>query len=252
MSKALLAQFGQLSRFSIALLLGLSILANQPASCQESVAIAQCLKSSKYVSQAAAAQFKIEGKSLELSLYQDPRAHVRDLKINSILLTKELNDAFPDAFETFVFSYFPVAAQGSYTQVVVAKRDLLLFASRRLSNSEILARVTLEPFLVNSLKSRYQALSYGEILNYSDNQNSKEIKQRILSLKASGYDVAGAERQFLKMEDLARNKDEAACEEARGALAKCLDQSVLQKSVLQNNDAPGKIRLANKRTLWPR
>jgi hypothetical protein len=63
---------------------------------------------------------------------------------------------------------------------------------------------------------------------------------------------AGAERQFLKMEDLARNKDEAACEEAKVALAKCLDESVLQKSVLQNYDAPGKIRLANERTLWPR
>ncbi|MFA7336415.1 MAG: hypothetical protein WC028_06490 [Candidatus Obscuribacterales bacterium] len=246
MQKAFLAQLGRFSRssrFCISLLLCLGSLAGftaLPAHCQETAAISQCLKSSKYVSQAATAQFKIDGGCLELSLYQDPRAHIKDLKINSILLSKELNDAFPDAFETYVFAYFPVVSQNCYTQVVVAKRDLLLFASGKLTKSEILSRVTLEPFLANSLKNRYQGLSYGEILNYSDNENSKEIKQRILSLKSSGYDVAAAERQFLKMEDLARNKDEAAFEEAKVSLAKCL------------SDAPGKIRLANEGTLWPR
>lgn len=252
MSKAFLAQLGRIGQFSIVSLLCLGSLAAAPASCQEAAEISQCLKHSKYVSQAATAQFKSEAGSLQLSLYQDPRAHVKDLKINSILLSKELTDAFPQAFDRYVFFYFPVVAQSCYTQVVVAKSDLLLFANRKLSNSEILSRVTLEPYLTNSLKDRYQALSYAEILNYSDNENSKEIKQRILSLKASGYDVRGAERQFLKMEDLARNKDEVACEEAKVALAKCLDESVLQKSVLQNYDAPGKIRLANERTLWPR
>jgi hypothetical protein len=243
MFKALLALPGRYSRFSISLLLALGsfvVFVDCPASCQEAAAISQCLKSSKYVSQAATAQFKIDGGCLELSLYQDPRAHIKDLKINSILLSKELNDAFPDAFDSYVFSYFPVVSQNCYTQVVVAKRDLLLFASGKLTKSEILSRVTLEPFLANSLKNRYQGLSYGEILNYSDNENSKEIKQRILSLKSSGYDVAAAERQFLKMEDLARNKDEAAFEEAKVSLAKCL------------SDAPGKIRLANEGTLWPR
>lgn len=210
------------------------------------------MHASKYVSQAAAAQVKIEGSSLRVSLYQDPRAQIKDLKINSILLGKELSDAFPSAFDSYVFSYFPMVSQNLYTEVIVAKRDLHLFAARKLTNNEILARVTLEPFLVNSLKSRYQALSYDEILNYSDNQNSKEIKQRILSLKLSGYDVQAAERQFLKMEDLARNKDEVACAEASIALARCLDESVLQKTALQNYDAPGKIRLANERTLWPR
>jgi hypothetical protein len=243
MSKAPLARLGRLGQLSIAFLLclgSLAIFTALPAPCQEAAAISQCLKSSKFVSQAATAQFKIEGGCLELSLYQDPRAHVKDLKINSILLSKELNDAFPAAFDSYIFAYFPVVSQNCYTQVVVEKRDLLLFASGKLTNSEILSRVTLEPFLANSLKSRYQGLSYGEILNYSDNENSKEIKQRILSLKASGYDVAAAERQFLKMEDLARNKDEVAYEEARVSLAKCL------------SDAPGKIRLANEGTLWPR
>lgn len=243
MSKAFLAQLGQIGRFCIVSLLclgSLAAFAAAPASCQESAEISQCLKRSKYVSQAATAKFKIDGGCLELSLYQDPRAHIKDLKINSILLSKELTDAFPDAFETYVFAYFPVVSQNCYTQVIVAKRDLLLFASGKLNNSEVLSRVTLEPFLANSLKSRYQGLSYNEILNYSDNENSKEIKQRILSLKASGYDVSGAERQFLKMEDLARNKDEAAFEEAKVSLAKCL------------SDAPGKIRLANEGTLWPR
>jgi hypothetical protein len=246
MQKAFLAQLGRFirsGRLSTLLLLclgSLSVFTALPAYCQESTAISQCLKQSKFVSQAATAQFKISDSRLELSLYQDPRAHIKDLKINSILLSKELNDASPDAFDSYVFSYFPVVSQNCYTQVVVAKRDLLLFASGKLTNSEILARVTLEPFLTNSLKSRYQGLSYNEILNYSDNENSKEIKQRILSLKASGYDVAAAERQFLKMEDLARNKDDAAFEEARVSLAKCL------------SDAPGKIRLANEGTLWPR
>ncbi len=255
MSKALLAQLCGISRFSLLMLLclgSLAVFVNCPASCQETAAISHCLKSSKFVSQAATARFKIDGGCLELSLYQDQRAHIKDLKINSILLSKELNDASPDAFDTFVFSYFPVVSQNCYTQVSVAKRDLLLFASGKLTKSEILARVTLEPFLATSLKSRYQGLSYAEILNYSANENSKEIKQRILSLKASGYDVSAAERQFLKMEDLARNKDQTACEEARVTLAQCLERSVLQKSVLQNNDAPGKIRLANERTLWPR
>lgn len=246
MSKALLALLGRFirsSRFCTLLLLclgSLSVFTALSAYCQEAAEVSHCLKRSKYVSQAATARFKIEGDCLELGLYHDPRARVKDLKINSILLSKELTDAFPDAFETYVFAYFPVVSQNCYTQVVVAKRDLLLFASGKLNNSEVLSRVTLEPFLANSLKSRYQGLSYNEILNYSDNENSKEIKQRILSLKASGYDVSGAERQFLKMEDLARNKDEVAYEEARVSLAKCL------------SDAPGKIRLANEGTLWPR
>jgi hypothetical protein len=47
------------------------------------------------------------------------------------------------AFDSYVFSYFPVVSQSCYTQVVVAKSDLLLFASGKLTNSEILARVTL-------------------------------------------------------------------------------------------------------------
>lgn len=242
MPKALAAQ---LCRLSIAVSLCLGSLSSQSAFCQELPDIAQCLKRSQYVPQAAAAQVRIIGGRLRLSLYQDPRAQIKDLKINSILLSKELSDAFPDAFDSYIFSYFPVAAQNCYTEVVVAKRDLALFASRKLTKDEILARVTLEPFLANSLKSRYQALSYYEILNYSDNQNSKDFKQRILTLKANGYDVSAAERQFLKMEDLARNKDEGAYEEAKVALANCLDQSVL-------NDAPGKIRLANEGTLWPR
>jgi hypothetical protein len=44
-------------------------------------------------------------------------------------------------------AYFPVVSQNCYTQVVVAKRDLLLFASGKLTNSEILSRVTLRAIL---------------------------------------------------------------------------------------------------------
>jgi len=229
--------------------------------CQEisEAAIVDCLNANTYVTLLGKAHAKIDGRQLSVALYQDPRATITDLKINSVLLAKGLFDRYADTFDSFVFSYFPLSAQSNYCEAKVNRADIEDFAHGALSHAQLLRRIAVEPFLAASLKRRYQSLSYAEIIgenqvvdgvNGPHSKDRKEIKARILSLKASGYDVSVAERQFLKMEDLVRRKDRfdyADYEAASKDVELCLQDSI------NNGTAPRKIRLASdERSLWQR
>jgi len=225
--------------------------AGQEASAAiDAAAVVHCLEQNKFLHMVGKAQAVVDGPRLLIALYQDPRANIRDLKINSVLLAKGLADQFGASFDQYIFSHFPLAEQSLYCQATLSRGDLELFAQGKLSNDQLLSRVKVEPFLAASLKRRYQGLSYAEIIceervveSYDDNRNRdrKEIKARILSLKRSGYDVSVAERQFLKIEDFVRrheNFDQSDYAAAWHAIELCLQESV-------NNGTLRKVKIAS-------
>ncbi len=226
--------------------------------------VVQCLEQNKYVTLVGKAQAVVDGPRLLIALYQDPRANVRDLKINSVLLAKGLSDRFGDRFEHYVFSHYPLAEQSTYCQATLSRADLTAFGAGHLPSDQLLSRVKVEPFLAASLKRRYQSLSYLQIIaddqvveSYGDNhkQDRKEIKARILSLKRSGYDVSVAEKRFLKMEDFVRrheNFDHAEYAAAWRDIELCLQDSV-NAGTNGNGSTLRKIKIASdERSSWQR
>ncbi len=226
--------------------------------------VVQCLEQNRYVTLVGKAQAVVDGPRLLIALYQDPRANVRDLKINSVLLAKGLADRFGDRFDQYVFSHYPLAEQSTYCQATLSRADLMAFGTGHLADDQLLSRVKVEPFLAASLKRRYQNLSYSQIIaedqvveSYGDNhkQDRKEIKARILSLKRSGYDVSVAEKRFLEVEDFVRrheNFDHAEYAAAWRDIELCLQDSV--NSVTSGKSGTSrKIKIASdERSSWQR
>jgi hypothetical protein len=254
----------QSSRYIVAFA-GIFLAIAAAASCQASplagivkeAEVLDCLKKSKLADLIGGAQVTFAANEVRVAIYQDPRCTVNDLKINSALLAKELRSRFKSRFSTYAFVYFPLKSQNVYNEVVVTANLIDDFDSGVLSKEALLARITVEPFVANAagrLALRYRELSYQQILagglmaasgEFKERELRKDKLDRILSLKASGYDVRNAERQFLLMEDFIRNKDYVGYEAASHAVEICLEDCRYQKS--------SKIKLASdERALWQR
>lgn len=235
---------------------GLATSTNLAGIVKESEVLA-CLKKSKYADVIGGAQVTFNGREVRVAIYKDPRSLVSDLKINSALLANELRKRFSGRFDTYAFVYFPLKSQNVCTEVVVTADIVDKFDRGACTRAELLAAISVEPFVANAagrLALQFRNKSYEEILagglmaasgDAKERELRKDKLDRILSLKASGYDVRSAERQFLLMEDFIRNKDYVSYEAASHAVELVLEDCRYQKSP--------KIKLASdERALWQR
>lgn len=214
-----------------------------------SMTLSKLLQTSRDVPLAAAPLVERRGRAVFIAVYQNPRAGLRDLKIDAVLLARTIWQAHPDKFDSFTFHFYGVRDQAHFTEVVVPSLDLKMFAGKRLSQAELLAGIGLRVCQVEDLKVRYGDKSYGDIIGgvqvvsgiYMSER--KELLARIISLRANGYDVRGAERQFLKVEDTVRNRDKAGFD---------LAYHQLENSIAAIVRDPGtKVRLASEEQ-WQR
>jgi hypothetical protein len=218
---------------------------------QFDLSLANLLKHDRDVPLAADPLVECRGRQVVIAIYQNPQAGLRDLKIDAVLLSRTLALHQPSGgnlFDSTVFHFYSTRDQAHFTEVKVDLKDLKRFALGRLSREALLARVELKQCAGEDLKATYGNMSYSQIVGNSQvvsgiyMSERKDMLAHILSLKANGYDVRVAERQFLKMEDTVRNRDKVGFD---------LAYHQLENSIAAVPEAGAKVRLASEDS-WQR
>lgn len=187
-------------------------------SSQQDLRIAALLRKDPDVPLAVSPMVQCRGRTVEVAVYQDPRADFRDLKIDAVLLSRTLEASLPGQFDQAVFNFYLPRDQAHFSQVTVNFGDLKRYGDGQLSRYLLLKQTVLSLHTVDGIKAAYSSLSYDKIIDPAQvvsgiyMSERKEMLKLILSLKANGYDVVAAERQFLKMEDTVRNRDKVGFE----------------------------------------
>jgi len=192
------------------------------------------LTANPYVSLAQGADVKFDGDSLRLAIWQHPGASPRDLKIDAVLLAHTVSQHFPGVFERLDCSFFDANITGQSRRVAVKLAELKAFALGKLGPEPFLAGVLLSGETCVSVAERYQGLSYRQILDQdpvldgSFAVERKELSDELTTLKANGYDVSQATRQFFALEDLVRTRQYAQLPLAFTRTHQCISEAVAQ------------------------
>lgn len=159
-----------------------------------------------------------EEDGLTLTLYRHPKANLKDLKIDTAVLAKVMLDSglLPESAKHLRVLFFLRENQGSYTETKVEFDRVDRYDRGKLSQSALLTSVGIAKVAVPPLSERFANLSYRQIIANPVVSGAWYVErsamfERLDSLRAQGYDVNLAMRQFLKVEDFVRRKqyDEA-------------------------------------------
>lgn len=160
-----------------------------------------------------------EEDGLVFSLYRHPKANLQDLKIDTVLLAKVVQDSglLPPSCKHLRILFFPREEQSRFTETRADFDQVSKYGCGRLTQSALLASVSAQDVAVPPLSERFANLSYRQIIANPVVSGAWESERsamlaRLDSLRAQGYDVSLAMRQFLKVEDFVRRKQ---YEEAR-------------------------------------
>jgi len=194
--------------------------------------ILTALKANPYVSLDQGADVKFDGATLQLALWSDRRASERDQKIDAVLLARTVERQFPGVFEEYHCSFFDPRSPG-HSRLVSVKTPLLSeFGQGKISREELLQTVPMVDERGTSLSERYAGLSYRQILQESPvlegtyAAERKELSDQLTTLKANGYDVNQATRQFFALEDLVRTRQYAQLSQAFAKTRQCIAAAV--------------------------
>jgi len=201
-----------------------------------SAALLSVLHDNPYASLVGGDDVSVSGGTVKLAVWAHCTAAVSDLKTDAVMLAQAVGRHFPDQFDKLDCSFFDCsfAADGSlpFARVSVKQSDLAAFARGGMSREKLLETVSLTADREPSVAEKYKALTYRQILDQNlvvpgaYGTERKELCDQLTTLKANGYDVNQATRQFFALEDLVRTKQYARLSVAFAQTRKCIAESV--------------------------
>jgi hypothetical protein len=161
--------------------------------------------------------FKIEdtGELLTLSTYRHPQATDSDMKIDTLLVCKEVLNQKQNLWRKVVVLFFSYDNQNLFTRVTANLGDVKKWERRELGRADLLRTIALEHSKVPNPFSRFSQSSYDEIASIAEPmqgilyEQRKQLAQQISQAKTLGVDVASVVTAYLLMEDSVRLDDEA-------------------------------------------
>ena len=208
------------------------------------------MRGNSFVPLSDSADVVVEGTRVRLTVRDHSIADARELKIDAIMLARDLGRQYPGSFENFECTFFESAEAGRSVKISVRQSRLMAFAAGRISNVELLESVSLTEERLPTLAEKYRHLSYRQILEENPIVSGayaaerKELCDQLTTLQANGYDVNQATRQFLALEDMVRTKHYGRLLEAFAQTRQCIAESLAK--------APG-VSVATSRTVnWQR
>jgi len=190
------------------------------------------LRGNSYVALADGAPVTVDGKVIRLAVADHSIADARELKIDAVMLARDLGRKFPGSFEIFECTFFESAQPARSVVISVKHSRLMAFAAGRISNVDLLESVSLTEERPPSLAEKYRHLSYRQILDQNPIVSGayaaerKELCDQLTTLQANGYDVNQATRQFLALEDMVRTKHYGRLLEAFARTRQCIAESL--------------------------
>jgi hypothetical protein len=175
---------------------------------------------------------RFEGDALQLAVWRHSAGSARDLKIDTVLLAQAINQHFPGVFEQFDCTFFDPLSPNHSQRATLKMSKLSAFAHDKIDDEQLLCAVQLGSERDSSVRERYEGLSYSQILDqsavlegaYSDER--KELSDELTTLKANGYDVNQATRQFFALEDLVRTRQYERITAAFARTRQCIAEAV--------------------------
>lgn len=160
--------------------------------------------------------FKIEetGELLTVSTYRHPQATESDMKIDALLVCKEVLNQKHDLFRKVVVLFFSYDNQDLFTRVSATLGDVRKWERRELSRSDLLRTISLEHCRVPNPFSRFSESSYDQIASIEEPmpgilyEQRKQLAERIWQARTLGLDVGSVVTAYLLMEDSVRLNDE--------------------------------------------
>jgi hypothetical protein len=156
------------------------------------------------------ADVKFDGDTLHLAIWS--RGCPRDLRADTVLLALTVDQHFHGVFEEFDCSFFDPLAPCCSQRAALKLSKLCAFGRGKPGREQLLGAVQLGSERDDNVNERYQGLSYRQILDQSAvlegayAAERKELSDELTTLKANGYDVNEATRQFFALEDLVRTR----------------------------------------------
>jgi len=201
-----------------------------------SAALLSLLRGNPYASLVGGDDVSVAGGTVRLAVWAHCTAGINDLKADAVMLAQAVGRHFPDQFDKLECSFFDCsfASGGSlpFASVSVKESDLIAFARGRMSHEKLLQTVSLTAERESSVAEKYRALTYRQILDQNlvvpgaYGTERKELCDQLTTLKANGYDVNQATRQFFALEDLVRTKQYDRLSGAFAQTRKCIAESV--------------------------
>ncbi len=152
--------------------------------------------------------------------------------MDTVLLAQAIDQHFHGVFEQFDCHFYDSLAPGRCRRAILKLSEISAFARGQVNQAHLINSVELVSERNSSVAERYQGLSYRQILEQSVvldgayGAERKELSDELTTLKANGYDVDQATRQFLAMEDLIRTKQYALITAAFERTRQCMAESV--------------------------
>lgn len=208
-----------LSRSALRLILALSTLtvvsveSAQAQSCKE--ALTESIKGAAIFPPGV--NFKIEDSQelLIVSTYRHPRATDSDMKIDTLLVCKEVLNQKEELYKKVVVLFFSYDNQNLFTRVTANLCDVRKWERLELSRTDLLKAIALEHCKLPSPFSRFFDRSYDQIASIEEPMQGilfaerKLLAGQIWQAKARGLDVGSVLTAYLLMEDSVRLNDEA-------------------------------------------
>jgi hypothetical protein len=213
-------------------------------------AVLAALRANHFAALEQGADVRFEGDTLKLAIWSPASGGEHKLRVDTVLLAQAIERQFPGVFETFECSFCQSREPGRSRRAQLKTGKIADYARAKITEDELLQAVTMTSERMSTVGELYQDLSYRQILDKSvvlDGAYSaerKELSDELTTLKANGYDVNQATRQFLAMEDLVRTKQYSSITAAFARTRQCIAESVAK--------AQG-VSVASSRTInWQR
>ena len=197
----------------------------------------------------AGVNFKIEDSedTLTVSTYAHPVANASDMKIDTLLVCREVLKHKSDRFRKVVVLFFSYENQNLYAQVSANLCDVKNWERLRLSKPDLLRSISLSWLQLPTPFSRFADSSYDEIASITEPlqgllyQERKHLAAQIAKARGSGVDVASVVTAYLLIEDAVRANDVAGARAAYAYTLSLYDNIVSQKAKVTSKQVTGKL-----------
>lgn len=232
---------------ALSTLLALSVESARAQGCKES--LAESIKGAMIFPPGV--NFKVDeaGQLLTISTYRHPHATDSDIKIDTLLVCKEVLNQKQELWRKVVVLFFSYDNQNMFTRVTASLLDVRRWERRELSRCDLLKAISLEHCKVPSPFSRFSKSSYDQIASIEEPmqgvlfEQRKQLAELISQARADGLDVGSVLTAYLLMEDSVRLGDEAGVNSAYAYTLSLYDNIVSKNGKVTSRRMSARQRL---------
>lgn len=174
---------------------------------------------------------------IAVSTYKHPYGNENDMKIDALLVAREVLWSQPQGVDTVRVYFFNEGDQSEYTMASVCLDLVKQFNAHFLSNTEIIETLKLKREGVGATLQQFSDKSYDEITSDVPmgegilRKERQELVQQIEQLTSTGANVNSLRTAYLLIEDAIRQNDDLGARAAYAFATELLENAKLKAGI---------------------